>query len=134
MISASGAISGQVPSSQELPYITPPSPRPRSEHNPQHFSGDSTDSASEFHIRYFKTELHKPSFPPPLRLCIFDSTAHTIALTQPYTYTYGQYNFSFKMSKCNKKQILNENSWKSTELLRSLSGQMFGQIDDFIYF
>lgn len=47
VISASVAISGQLPSSQELPYITPPSPRHRSE-NPQHFSGDSTDSAKGY--------------------------------------------------------------------------------------
>ncbi|OWR48220.1 hypothetical protein KGM_211594 [Danaus plexippus plexippus] len=43
LISASVAISGQLPSSQELPYITPPSPRPE-----QHFSGDSTDSAKGY--------------------------------------------------------------------------------------
>ncbi|XP_026318571.1 transcription factor mef2A isoform X2 [Hyposmocoma kahamanoa] len=47
VISASVAISGQLPSSQELPYITPPSPRP---HNDAavHFSGDSTDSAKGY--------------------------------------------------------------------------------------
>ncbi|XP_046967209.1 uncharacterized protein LOC124535157 [Vanessa cardui] len=44
LISASVAISGQLPSSQELPYITPPSPRPE----PVHFSGDSTDSAKGY--------------------------------------------------------------------------------------
>ncbi|KAI8420886.1 hypothetical protein MSG28_008071 [Choristoneura fumiferana] len=44
VISASVAISGQLPSSHELPYITPPSPRP----DAQHFSGDSTDSAKGY--------------------------------------------------------------------------------------
>ncbi|XP_063368969.1 uncharacterized protein LOC134657314 isoform X2 [Cydia amplana] len=43
VISARVAISGALPSSHELPYITPPSPR----HN-QHFSGDSTDSAKGY--------------------------------------------------------------------------------------
>ncbi|CAF4829847.1 unnamed protein product [Pieris macdunnoughi] len=46
-ISASVAISGQLPSSQELPYITPPSPRPIPE-PAVHFSGDSTDSAKGY--------------------------------------------------------------------------------------
>ncbi|KAF9409537.1 hypothetical protein HW555_011131, partial [Spodoptera exigua] len=48
VISASVAISGQLPSSQELPYITPPSPRPNTDNN-THFSGDSTDSANEMY-------------------------------------------------------------------------------------
>ncbi|XP_063893910.1 uncharacterized protein LOC110378831 isoform X2 [Helicoverpa armigera] len=47
VISASVAISGQLPSSQELPYITPPSPRPNTD-NTTHFSGDSTDSAKGY--------------------------------------------------------------------------------------
>ncbi|XP_012549664.1 uncharacterized protein LOC101744810 isoform X2 [Bombyx mori] len=47
VISASVAISGQLPSSQELPYITPPSPRPSAE-TATHFSGDSTDSAKGY--------------------------------------------------------------------------------------
>ncbi|XP_048477568.1 uncharacterized protein LOC105383881 isoform X1 [Plutella xylostella] len=42
VISASVAISGQLPSSQELPYITP-----ALDHAP-HFSGDSTDSAKGY--------------------------------------------------------------------------------------
>ncbi|KAJ2947490.1 hypothetical protein O0L34_g17276 [Tuta absoluta] len=46
VISASVAISGQLPSSQELPYITPPSPRPQE--TAAHFSGDSTDSAKGY--------------------------------------------------------------------------------------
>ncbi|XP_013139688.1 PREDICTED: uncharacterized protein LOC106104250 isoform X2 [Papilio polytes] len=61
VISASVAISGQLPSSQELPYITPPSPRPPPPalppalplapppaDNTLHFSGDSTDSAKGY--------------------------------------------------------------------------------------
>ncbi|KPJ19421.1 hypothetical protein RR48_11048 [Papilio machaon] len=51
VISASVAISGQLPSSQELPYITPPSPRPRPlplADNTLHFSGDSTDSTKGY--------------------------------------------------------------------------------------
>ncbi|XP_059053488.1 uncharacterized protein LOC131847837 isoform X2 [Achroia grisella] len=47
IISASVAISGQLPSSQELPYITPPSPRPHTD-TTVHFSGDSTDSAKGY--------------------------------------------------------------------------------------
>ncbi|KAM3966994.1 uncharacterized protein ACR2FA_011877 [Aphomia sociella] len=47
VISASIAISGQLPSSQELPYITPPSPRPHTD-TTVHFSGDSTDSAKGY--------------------------------------------------------------------------------------
>ncbi|CAG9787228.1 unnamed protein product [Diatraea saccharalis] len=47
VISASVAISGQLPSSQELPYITPPSPRPHAD-TAAHFSGDSTDSAKGY--------------------------------------------------------------------------------------
>lgn len=47
VISASVAISGQLPSSQELPYITPPSPRPNTDTG-THFSGDSTDSAKGY--------------------------------------------------------------------------------------
>ncbi|RVE43005.1 hypothetical protein evm_012351 [Chilo suppressalis] len=47
VISASVAISGQLPSSQELPYITPPSPRPHTDTH-THFSGDSTDSAKGY--------------------------------------------------------------------------------------
>ncbi|KAJ0177802.1 hypothetical protein K1T71_006675 [Dendrolimus kikuchii] len=47
VISASVAISGQLPSSQELPYITPPSPRPNTD-TTAHFSGDSTDSAKGY--------------------------------------------------------------------------------------
>ncbi|XP_063389524.1 uncharacterized protein LOC134675226 isoform X2 [Cydia fagiglandana] len=43
VISARVAISGALPSSHELPYITPPSPRQN-----QHFSGDSTDSAKGY--------------------------------------------------------------------------------------
>lgn len=61
VITASVAISGQVSSSQDLPYMTPPvaslaSSNPNNlsatgpQANQQHFSGDSTDSASMFYI------------------------------------------------------------------------------------
>ncbi|CAK1544050.1 unnamed protein product [Leptosia nina] len=65
-ISASIAISGQLPSSQELPYITPPSPRP----NPDitHFSGDSTDSAKGYtsiSVREPLSNIRAQSIKPP---------------------------------------------------------------------
>ncbi|CAG4945342.1 unnamed protein product [Colias eurytheme] len=66
-ISASVAISGQLPSSQELPYITPPSPRPA---ETTHFSGDSTDSAKGYtsiSVREPLSNIRAQSIKPPLQ-------------------------------------------------------------------
>ncbi|XP_068621839.1 uncharacterized protein [Battus philenor] len=67
VISASVAISGQLPSSQELPYITPPSPRPHTD-NAVHFSGDSTDSAKGYtsiSVREPLSNIRAQSMKPP---------------------------------------------------------------------
>ncbi|XP_028176697.1 transcription factor mef2A, partial [Ostrinia furnacalis] len=67
VISASVAISGQLPSSQELPYITPPSPRPITD-NAVHFSGDSTDSAKGYtsiSVREPLSNIRAQSTKPP---------------------------------------------------------------------
>ncbi|XP_013194065.2 uncharacterized protein LOC106137709 isoform X1 [Amyelois transitella] len=67
MISASVAISGQLPSSQELPYITPPSPRARAD-TAAHFSGDSTDSAKGYtsiSVREPLSNIRAQSVKPP---------------------------------------------------------------------
>ncbi|CAG4970516.1 unnamed protein product [Parnassius apollo] len=67
VISASVAISGQLPSSQELPYITPPSPRPHTD-NAVHFSGDSTDSAKGYtsiSVREPLSNIRAQSVKPP---------------------------------------------------------------------
>lgn len=67
VISASVAISGQLPSSQELPYITPPSPRPNTD-NTTHFSGDSTDSAKGYtsiSVREPLSNIRAQSSKPP---------------------------------------------------------------------
>lgn len=67
VISASVAISGQLPSSQELPYITPPSPRPNTD-NTTHFSGDSTDSAKGYtsiSVREPLSNIRAQSTKPP---------------------------------------------------------------------
>ncbi|XP_026759765.2 uncharacterized protein LOC113518928 isoform X2 [Galleria mellonella] len=67
VISASVAISGQLPSSQELPYITPPSPRPHTD-TTVHFSGDSTDSAKGYtsiSVREPLSNIRAQSTKPP---------------------------------------------------------------------
>lgn len=62
-IPAATAIAGGIPANQELPYMTPPLNLPTnsgatgssavataSSNQPQHFSGDSQDSSSEFNM------------------------------------------------------------------------------------